>query len=257
MKLDQVAVQMYTLRDHMKTAEDYDNTLAKVAAIGYRSVQISGPRPITPAEIRKLCDKHGLSINSTHEDSNTILNNPQQVVENLKAFGCKYTAYPYPRDVDFNSLDSIDSLIAKLDDAGRVLTEAGMVLTYHNHNHEFRKIKGEIILERIYNRTDPKRVQGEIDTFWVQAGGGDPTTWCRKLNNRLPLLHLKDFMVNEENKGVFCEIGNGVLDFKGIISAAEESGCEWFIVEQDVCPGDPFDSLTQSFNYIRAHLVQN
>jgi hypothetical protein len=32
-------------------------------------------------------------------------------------------------------------------------------------------------------------------------------------------------------------------------------GCAWFIVEQDTCPGDPFDSLRQSFDYIKANLV--
>ncbi len=48
------------------------------------------------------------------------------------------------------------------------------------------------------------------------------------------------------------EIGNGVLDWPAILSAADDAGCEWFIVEQDVCPGDPFDSIAQSYRYLRA-----
>jgi len=39
------------------------------------------------------------------------------------------------------------------------------------------------------------------------------------------------------------------------IAAAKASGCEWFIVEQDSCPGDPFDSAKLSFDYIKANLV--
>ncbi len=255
MKINQVAVQLYTLRDHLTTPEAYAKSLAKVAEIGYKSVQISGPRPLSPKEIVELCAEHGLVINSTHESSDLILEDPAQVVSTLNAFGCDYTAYPYPAGVDFESVASIDSLIERLNAAGKILTEAGKTLCYHNHNHEFRKVDGEIIFERIFRKTDPRYIQGEPDTYWVQLGGGSPEAWCHHLKGRLPLLHLKDYMTNAENKPEFTEIGNGVLNFKAIIAAAESSGCKWFIVEQDRCPGDPFDSLEQSFKYIRDNLV--
>jgi sugar phosphate isomerase/epimerase len=61
--------------------------------------------------------------------------------------------------------------------------------------------------------------------------------------------------VNPKGESNFCEIGAGMLDFKRIIAAAESGGCEWFIVEQDRCPGDPFVSIKQSFDYIQANLV--
>ena len=60
------------------------------------------------------------------------------------------------------------------------------------------------------------------------------------MKGRLPLLHMKDVGVKPgTNETTMMEIGNGYLDFKAIIAAAEESGCEWFIVEQDVCPVIP------------------
>jgi sugar phosphate isomerase/epimerase len=62
-------------------------------------------------------------------------------------------------------------------------------------------------------------------------------------------------MTNAENKHQFCEIGAGNLNFKKIIAAAEKGGCQWFVVEQDTCPGNPLDSLAQSFRYIQQHLV--
>ena len=135
------------------------------------------------------------------------------------------------------------------------MAAAGLTLCYHNHNHEFRKIGGKTIFERIFEKTNPNHVQAEPDTFWVQYGGSDNVEWCEKLSGRLPLLHLKDYMVTAENSHAFCEIGAGNLNFARIIAAAERSGCQWFIVEQDVCPGDPVDSLRQSFEYIKANLV--
>jgi sugar phosphate isomerase/epimerase len=56
-------------------------------------------------------------------------------------------------------------------------------------------------------------------------------------------------------QAAFAEIGRGNLEFPAIIAAAQAGGCQWFIVEQDTCPGDPFDSLQISFDYIQSHLV--
>jgi sugar phosphate isomerase/epimerase len=110
-------------------------------------------------------------------------------------------------------------------------------------------------LDRIYDGTSKDALQGEPDTYWVQYGGGDAVEWCEKLKGRLPLLHLKDYQTNSENTAHMCEIGSGNLNFKKIVAAAEAAGCEWFIVEQDSCPGDPLDSLEKSFRYIQENLV--
>ena len=255
MKIDQVAIQLYTLRDFCKTAEDYAVTLKKVREIGYRAIQISGVGPIPVGELRSIAEGEGLTIAATHESSTVILDEPEKIVERLTALGCKYTAYPYPSEIDFSNPTHVDNLITKLDAAGAVLRAAGQVLTYHNHAHEFSHYKGTPILEAIYARTNPFHLQGEIDTYWVQAGGCDPVAWCKKLQDRLPLLHLKDYAVDAGGKPHFAEIGFGNLDFKAIIAAAEASGCKWFIVEQDVCPGDPFESIKKSFDYIKSNLV--
>jgi sugar phosphate isomerase/epimerase len=257
MKIDQVAVQLYTVREYLKNREDYDHSLKKIAEIGYRSVQISGPRPIPEKEIAELCRQHGLTINSSHEDATLLLENPQQAVENLKALGCKYTAYPFPRGLNLENPDAVDSRIRQLNEVGRILSESGQTLCYHNHNHEFRKVNGQIILERIYKISNPEYIQAELDTYWIQMGGGNPVQWCQAMSGRLPLLHLKDVRINRENKPEFAEVGEGNLNFKEIVAAAGDAGCKWFIVEQDICPGNPFDSLAKSFAYICKHLVSD
>ena len=255
MTLEQVAVQMYTLRDHLTTAADLQRSLEKVAAIGYRSIQYSGPRPVAEREIAQRAADVGLTINSSHDTPDEILEAPERLVERMTALGVKLTAMPFPRGVDLTSTASVDAFIDQMNASGEVLAKAGMTLTYHNHNHEFRKLEGEVILDRIYRRTEPRFLQGEPDTYWIQIGGGDPVAWCEKLQDRLPMLHLKDLKTNEDNKPEFAEIGNGNLDFPRIVKAAEASGCQWFIVEQDTTPGDPFDSLAQSLAYIKAHLL--
>ena len=258
MKLEQVALQLYTLRERMKTREEIETTLTRVKEIGYPAIQISGLdwSLITEADLVALCNKLNLTICATHESTTDILQHPEKVVQRLNALSCKYTAYPYPGDVDFSDPQIVTTLIEQLNASGKILAQAGQTLTYHNHQIEFRKVNGKTILQDIFDRTDPTYLQAEIDTYWVQYGGGDSETWCRNLNNRLPLLHLKDYAITDDNEINYCEIGAGNLDFKNIITAAETSGCQWFIVEQDTCPDDEFDSITKSLNYIREHLVE-
>jgi sugar phosphate isomerase/epimerase len=151
----------------------------------------------------------------------------------------------------------VKAFAARLNAAGKVLHEAGCRLSYHNHHIEFRRVKKKPVLEWIFKYTDPQYLQAELDTYWVQYGGGDPVAWCKKLKSRLPLLHLKDYAIDTENKVVFAAVGAGNLNWKKIIATAEKSGCEWFIVEQDTCPGDPFESLKESFEFIRNRLCRD
>jgi len=255
MKITQVAAQLYTCRDTLQDAAGVAKTLSRLRKIGYTAVQASGIGPIPHAEVTRILEDNGMICCATHEDSDMILNEPEKVVDILNALKCRITAYPFPAGIDFSSRASIDQLIAKLEHAGEVLRLAGQTLCYHNHNHEFRKLDGQVILDLIYDGVSSTSLQGEPDTYWVQYGGGDNLAWCRKLAGRLPIIHLKDYYTTDENKPNFCEIGSGVLDFKSIIGCAEASGCQWFAVEQDTCPGDPVDSLATSFRYIQEHLV--
>lgn len=257
MKLSQVACQLYTLRDHCKTAADLAVTAKKVKAIGYAAVQISGVGPIPEAEIKRICTGEGLVICATHENGKVIVEETQKVIDRLAALGTPYTAYPYPH-VQLTTLDEVKALAAQLDKAGAEMRKAGQVLTYHNHAMEFRKIAGKTILQHLYDLTDSANLQGEIDTYWVAAGGESPVEWVSRLHRRLPLLHLKDYGVGKENNhGAIMEIGNGNLNWQAIIQAAEKSGTQWYIVEQDTCPGDPFVSVQQSYDYIKRSVAEH
>lgn len=255
MKLDQVALILYTLRDHCKTPSDLNKTLGKVKEIGYPAVQVSGIGEVDPAELRKMLDDNGLVACATHEPGARILQETDAVIDKLKTLGVTHTAYPYPKDIDFADPAALDTLVAQLDAAGAKMADAGLVLMYHNHAIEFVRHKGVPFLQYVYDHTDPKHLQAEPDTYWLQAGGVNPVTFIEPLKGRLPVLHIKDYVYSPANRPVPCEIGSGWLDFPAIIAAAEACGCQWFVVEQDTCPGDPFDSVKQSFEYIQANLI--
>lgn len=255
-KVEKVALTLYTVRDYLKTPEAIRKTLEKVRKIGYTAVQISSMGPIAESNLKSICDDLQLTICATHEPAEMICNQPEKIVERLQKLDCKYTAYPFPH-LSLNTRAQVDRLVESLDRAGQVLYDAGKVLCYHNHDIEFKKIDNERILDRIYCKTNARYLQGEPDTFWIQAGGDDPVAWCKRLSGRMPLIHLKDLSRDEDRNPCFEEIGAGGQDFFNIVRQARASGCEWFIVEQDngFINNDPFLSAANSFEYIQKHLV--
>lgn len=257
MKLEQLAAQLFTVRHHIKEPESIASSMKKISKIGYKSVQVSGMGPIAETELMSILDGEGLSCIATHEPPNEILSAPDKIVERLEKLNCKYTAYPFPNGVDLKDPKAVKNMILGLDLAGEVLRESGKILTYHNHGLEMAKLDGKVILDMVYEGTDPKNLQAEIDTCWVVAGGGDLLSWCQKLTNRLPLIHLKDYGGKAEGgRPIFEEIGQGQIQWAPVIEAAEKNGCEWFIVEQDGDweNNDPFESLKISFDYLRDNL---
>ncbi|HEY3289995.1 MAG TPA: sugar phosphate isomerase/epimerase, partial [Anaerolineae bacterium] len=129
---------------------------------------------------------------------------------------------------------------------GRRLSENGLTFSYHNHSFEFERFGSRTALDVIYEESDPRYLKAELDTYWVQHGGGDPALWITKMKNRLPVVHLKD-MVIIDGKQVMAEIGEGNLNWPAILKACAASGVEWYAVEQDECQRDPFESLAISY----------
>ncbi len=85
MKIDQVAAQLYTIRDHIKTPADIAASMKKVRDIGYTAVQVSGMGPIEESELMKILDGEGLDCCATHEPGDVIRQTPEIVVERLNS----------------------------------------------------------------------------------------------------------------------------------------------------------------------------
>src|ERR1700681_1702304 len=71
-KLDRIGVQLYTVRDMMKT--DFEGALAKVAAIGYNEVEFAGYFDHQPKDIRATLDKLHLTDPSEHVSYEVVQN---------------------------------------------------------------------------------------------------------------------------------------------------------------------------------------
>jgi len=246
-----LAAQMYTLRKFTRTPADIAATLKKVRAIGYQAIQISAFGPCEAGELAKMLSGEGLAVCSTHTAWERFVGEIDRVIEEHRLWGCTHPAIG-GMPGEYRNADGIVTFARLASEVGAKLAEAGMDFSYHNHNFEFVKAGGKTWLEIFYARSDPRYVKAEIDTYWVQAGGGDPADWVRRCAGRMPILHLKDMVMGPDGPRM-AEIGEGNLNWPAILAAAADAGVEWYCVEQDECyERDPFDALKISLDNLHA-----
>lgn len=251
-----IAAQGYTVREFTKTPLDLAKTLARIKKIGYDAVQLSTHAAGEPKELAKILSGEGLVCCATHVGWDMAAKEPQRLAEEHAIIGCRHTALgsapnmftgatPLPRTEAYWS-----DFAKSCSPAARSLRALGLTFSYHNHAAEFEKVGERRIIDILIEDSEPCFGM-ELDTYWVQHGGGDPALYIRRVTGRIPLLHLKDMTV-KDNKAIMAEVGAGNLNWPAILLAAKEAGVEWYIVEQDICQRDPFDCLETSLRNLRA-----
>ncbi len=246
----QIAAQLYTLRSFLKTPSDIAETMKKVKAIGYDAVQVSGVGPIDPYELKKIVDGEGLTICATHVSFDSMRDETSRVIDEHKLWGCKHIAIGGMPTV-YRNAEGFKKFAVEASEVVRRFAEAGLTFSYHNHSFELEKFDGRLGLDILFEDADPDLFNFEIDTYWIQNGGGDPAAWIRKVKGRGPLVHFKDMTVRDA-KPIMAEVGEGNLNWPAILDACKDSGVEWYIVEQDICERDPFESLGISLKNLKA-----
>jgi sugar phosphate isomerase/epimerase len=263
-----IGLQLYTVRDAM--AKDPAAALAKVAKLGFNSVEgatYTGTElfyGMNAKGFSSLLNQEGLIMPSAHyrlgeelvngaSQMGTILNDWKKAVDDAAAVGVKYMVCAYLSQAERGNLEHYKTVAGMLDVAGQTCKQAGIQLCYHNHDFEFIQEDGKYPYETLLANTDPDLVKMEMDLYWITKAGQDPIALFNKYPGRFPLLHMKDMDKTPEKK--FTEVGNGIIDFKKILAQSKKAGMKYFFVEQDVCPGDPFDSIAQSISYIKKNLV--
>lgn len=246
----QLAVQMYTVREYTKTPSDIAQTMKRIREIGYRAVQASALGPIDPKELRSIADGEGITICATHVAWERLRDEPDSVLEDHHVWDCDLTAIPsLPRE--YRNAAGYSKFAEEASEVGRYLAKNGLTLGYHNHSFEFERFGEQNGLEILFSQSDTQALVGELDTYWVQHGGGDVVHWINTLQGRLPFIHLKDMTIQNDQQ-IMAEVGEGNLYWPRIIEACRQAGVRWYIVEQDICQRDPFDSLKISLENLRA-----
>jgi sugar phosphate isomerase/epimerase len=255
-QLRTIGVQLYTVRGVLP--KQPAETLKAIAGLGYREIEATygGLDAIWPA-----VEASGLKPASIHLD-NTLMDDGKEdslarAIDQVKRWGFQFAVFPYLPPAQRGGLEKIRVLCDRLNRAGEKCRAGGLRFAYHNHAFEFEPMEGTSGFQVMRERLDPKLCAFELDCFWVSVAGHDPAKLLGELSGRVPLVHLKDkpaavpVMYKESvDRAAFKEVGNGSIDWKAVLRAAASAKVEHYFVEQDQAPGDPIDSLRQSYSYL-------
>ena len=249
---ENLGIQLFSVRDCLKTYEDAEKTLSALKAAGYSEAQTAGC-DFGYDKLGELGRKIGIKMIGTHYGFDELLNDLGTVVEQNRLIGSENIGLG---GMVFDSVEAVALFIAQANEIAKKVAAAGMKFTYHNHSHEFGKWEnGKTTMQMLAEGLDQDNISFVLDTYWVQYGGGDICKWIEKLAGRIDILHLKDMKVVDfkgwQNKPAITEIGDGNMDWQHIVDTARKCGIKHYIVEQD-CNWEP-DCITaavKSANYL-------
>jgi sugar phosphate isomerase/epimerase len=255
-------LELYTVNDAMKA--DLPGTLKQVAAIGYKFVEAANPGPTMQAtrDFRAALDATGLVCTAVHLNYTTgdlALQLAQAKVLGV-TFAGSSTLLPEgvtasasnPRPLETLSADDYQRLAERINLLAAETTIVGLTYTYHNHDHEFRPLKGDVCgYDILVKNTDANIVFFEVDCGWMLLGGHSPAKFIHENPKRVRALHIKAFAkdgpavsystaVNARPAGMM--LGQGRFDYAPIFAAAAHSGVAYYFVEQE----PPFPPNTTS-----------
>jgi sugar phosphate isomerase/epimerase len=276
-----VGLQLYTLGEALKT--DLDGELGRVAAIGYRTVEMAGYLGRTPAELRAAFDKAGLSCTSAHVQGKPAGSDPSlmdldRLIADAHVIGIRHIVLPMfsvPTHINLTpapgeerksllgrigaqmTADDWKAVVDILNTKGAALKAAGLTLGYHNHNVEFAPVGGTTGLEILLKGTDPALVHFEMDAGWVVAAGHDPLELLKAHPHRFVQMHVKDVKATTKPNFAFqqdpTEVGSGIIDWKKLLPASYAAGIRDFYVEQEPPFEKPrLDAIKISFDYLNS-----
>lgn len=240
------AVQLYTLRKECE--QDFPATLRKLGRMGWAGVETAGLHGFAAETIAEVLREAGLKVAGMHISVERLRSDAENVKAEATLLGTKRLICPsVPHE--WRNEQGYIKLRAELNAAASELRADGFTVGFHNHAFEFETtVRGMDALSYLIEPTDDNAVLAEIDVYWIKKAGYDPAAFIVPYSGRMPTVHLKD--MSGDGRGVYAEIGTGIIDFAPLLLWGENNGVEWYVVEQDMCEGDPLDSVGRSLEHL-------
>jgi sugar phosphate isomerase/epimerase len=233
-----IGVQAYTYRNSFPI--NPAATLDTIKSLGITEMEGPNPKNIAPEEFKKMLDERGISMPSMGADYGAVTKDPEPFIKLAKLFGCKYIMVAWiPHGKTF-TIDDAKKAVDDFNQAGKILSENGITLCYHDHGYEFGPYEDGTLFDYIVKNTDPKYVSFEMDMLWTFHGGADPVKLLYKYKGRWKLMHLKDIrkgVANDLTGGTDTKndvaLGTGQINIPEVLKAAKAVGIKHYFIEDE------------------------
>ena len=245
-------VQTFTIRNAQKKdifaaylpLVDMGVTILEIARIDFNEDNAD--------KIKAITEKYGIRPVSIQVKPKYVFGDPDAIVRFCKTTGCKNVVISQlPFDCILGREERFYRFLDSLDAQFELYARQGITLAYHHHNWEYVKLSnGRTIMEELLTRTS--KIRFVHDTYWTARCGIDPSDQIRIFGDRLLGIHLRDITFRKKLIDVIPRdtfIGDGVIDFRKVLSAAETTGCEYTVIEQRT--KTPYDDIKRSLENLK------
>jgi sugar phosphate isomerase/epimerase len=239
-----LAVQLYTLRHRLE--QDLEGTLAQLAEAGAHEVELAGFYGRTPEQMRAALDAAGLVAVAGHVPLEGFEDSGEGVLAAAEVLGTRTLVLPWvPAPV---TAAEADAMVERIVAVSELVTGGGYGFAYHNHDFEFRELDDGTDL---WSRLMAAELPHEPDVGWLLVAGRDPAAVIEELSGRCPLVHAKDVRHKADGSWEDVIVGDGDVDWPGVVRAAAAAGAERIVVEMDNPSANPVDDVALSLATVR------
>lgn len=269
-----VGIQVYGLRDLLEnTPENFKDVMQKVKDMGYDGVELAGLYDLEPEYIKETLAGIGLVPISAHVPFTDMMENLDRIIKDYSTIGVQYLVMPYmAEEYRPANPEGFKTFLPLLNEVGQKVHDAGMVFLYHNHDFEFVKLEdGRWGYDTMLEAIPHDNLMSELDTCWCDIATGEVSKFMHQYTDRMPIVHLKDYikkgevknmykligMETEEAEGEtgyfkFCLVGFGQMIWEPILEDSLEVNAKWVIVEQDEhYETEPLECAGRSREYLK------
>lgn len=246
-------VQTFTVRHAQK--KNIREAYLPLIALGIRRFEVARIdfNEENARTLRSLVEEFGIEIVSLQVKPKYVFGAPEKIISFCKAVGCPNVVISMlPFACILGKEDRFYRFVRSLDGWCERYAERGITLAYHHHNWEYVRLSdGETRMEVLLSET--KRLKFVHDTYWTAKCGIDPQRQIEKFGDRLLGIHLRDLAFDKRGLDVASHdaaIGDGVIDFASVLSAADATACEYLVIEQKT--KEPYRDIEKSLRSLEA-----
>lgn len=233
-----IGCQTWPVRDTI--GKDLDGTLHRLAAAGFRNIELCSPPSYAGAgfgplaamkasELRERIHSAGLHCESCHYGFKELKEKLDERVAYAKELGLRQmiiATFSLPKEA------KMADWMRAADDAnklGEQTRKSGIQLGFHNHDFEFQKLDGELIYDKLMAQLNPEAVKMQFQVGVIRLGY-NAADFFEKYPGRFISMHLQDWSPTAQKE---VPLGQGIVDWKKVFAAARTAGVKNYFVEMD------------------------
>jgi sugar phosphate isomerase/epimerase len=230
-----IGTQVYPVRESL--GKDFDGTLQKLAATGYRTIEMCSPQGyggasfgplagMTATQMRDRIGAAGLRCESCHYTFKELKESLPERIAYARELGLKQMILS-SFGIREGALADWARAAGELNRIAEQVHKAGMQAGFHNHDGEFKRIDGMLIYDKLMSELDPGLVKMQYQVAVGRLGFDAPTLF-QKYSGRFISLHLQDWSPADKK---MTPIGKGAVDWKKLFASAKKAGVKNYFVE--------------------------